>query len=73
MVFDPCTKDSLIIVGADLFLTVIGNALPKESGDIVRFYCKDFRSDDLVIKGSRSPGCLNMMSVAHSICWTVHV
>ena len=51
MVFDPRTRDSLIIVGVSLFLTVIGNALPKESGDIVRFYRKNCRSDDLVIKG----------------------
>ena len=50
MVFDPRTKDSLIIVGADLLLTVIGNTLPKESGDIVRFYRKNCRPDDLVIK-----------------------
>ena len=50
MVFDSRAKDSLVIVGADLFLTVIGNTLPKESGDIVRSYRKNRRSDDLVIK-----------------------
>ena len=55
MVFDPRTKDSLVIVGADLFLTVIGNTLSKKSGDIVWFYRKDCRSDDLVIKGFQIP------------------
>ena len=40
---------------SNLLLTVIGNTLPKESGDIVRFYRKNCRSDDLVIKGFQFP------------------
>lgn len=42
--------------------------LPKESGDIVRFYCKDCRSDDLVIKGfqvTRLP--------EHDVCCTLNL
>ena len=73
MVFDSRSEDPLVIVGADFFLTVIGNTLSQEGGDVVRLYRKDCRPDDLVIKGSRSPGCLNITSVAHSIRWTVHV
>ena len=38
MVFDPCPENALIIVGADFFLTVTGNTLSQEGGDIVRLY-----------------------------------
>ncbi len=51
MVFDPRSENTHVIVGADFFLTVIGNTLSQEGGDVVRLYRKDCRPDDLVIKG----------------------
>ena len=50
MVFDPRSENALVIVGADFFLTVIGNTLSQEGGDVVRLYRKDRRPDNLVIK-----------------------
>ncbi len=41
MVFDPRSENTHVIVGADLLLTVIGNTLSQEGGDVVRLYRKD--------------------------------
>ncbi len=49
MVFDSCTKNTLVIVCTDFFLIVIGNALAKECSDVIRFYRKDCRLDDLIM------------------------
>ena len=51
MVFNPRPEDSLIIVGSDFFLTVVGNTLAKEGGNVIRFHCKDCGPDNLIIKG----------------------
>ena len=49
MVFDPRSENTFVIVGADFFLTVIGDPLPQEGGDVIRLYGKDRRPDDLKI------------------------
>jgi len=41
MVFDPRSENALVIVGADLFLTVIGNALSQEGGNVIWLYRND--------------------------------
>lgn len=51
MVFDPRTENTLVIAGADFFLTVMGNPLPQEDGNVIRLYGKDRRSDGLIIEG----------------------
>ena len=51
MVFDPGSKDPLVIVGPDFFLAVVSDTLPKESGDIIRFYCVYGCTDDIIVKG----------------------
>ncbi len=56
MVFNPRSENVPIIVGADFFLTVIGNTLSKESDDIVWFYPKNCRPYDLVVKGFQIAG-----------------
>ena len=51
MVFDPCSEDTLVIVGADFFFTVVGNTLSQECGNVIRLYRKDCGSDNFIIKG----------------------
>ena len=68
MVFDPRAKNPPVIAGADLFLTVIGNSLPKEGGDVVGFYHKDCRSDNLVIKGFQVTRLFE-----HDVCCTLNL
>ena len=46
MVFDSRSEDPLFIVGSDSFLTVIGNALPQKSGNVIWFYDKDCCPDN---------------------------
>ena len=63
MVSDPRSENTLVIVGADLFLTVIGNSLSRESGNVIRLYSKDCRAHDLFIKGFQVTGLLK-----HNMC-----
>ena len=51
MVFDPCAKDSLVIVSSDFLFAIIGNTLSQEGGDIIWLYREDCRTDHIVIKG----------------------
>ena len=68
MVFDSRSEDPLVIVGADFFLTVIGNTLSQEGGDVVRLYRKDCRPDDLVIKGFQVTRLFE-----HDVCCTLNL
>ena len=68
MVFDSRSEDPLVIVRADFFLTVIGNMLSQEGGDVVRLYRKDCRPDDLVIKGFQVTRLFE-----HDVCCTLNL
>ncbi len=69
MVFDPRSENTHVIVGADLLLTVIGNTLSQEGGDVVRLYRKDCGPDDLVIK--RGKGVAQLFE--HDVCCTLNL
>ena len=45
--FEPRTENTLVIVGTDFFLTVIGNTLSWECGNVIRLYHKERRLDNL--------------------------
>lgn len=48
MVFDPRSKDALIIVCPNFFFTIVSNTLPQKSGDIIWLYRVDCCADDFI-------------------------
>lgn len=63
MVFNPCSEDTLVIVGADFLLTVVGNTLSQEGGYVVWLYRKDFRPDNPVIMRFQA-----ILLFGHDVC-----
>ena len=51
MVFDSRPKNSLVIVGSNLFDAVVGNPFPKKYSNIIRIDGEYGSLDDLAIDG----------------------
>ena len=51
MVFDSCSENTLIVVGANFFDAVIGNPLSKKGCNIIRINREDGSLDDFTVNG----------------------